>query len=773
MGLQATPDGRKQAKVALAGLKLNQQKLADRLDVTRQPIGKFFTGKSVSDEVFVRICEVLKLDWKLIADIAGPLNPPILGAFGTNPGSAPPNLGAGGALAIATLVAQTREAIRPLIQEQCSTMKVLDMPQPIELTGENGICISVNILEKLTKLRTEEDLSQAMWESQGLDDRFGLGRSMERLPGLNVVQNHPRLMVLGKPGAGKTTFLKSLAIQCITGEFAADKVPFFVTLKDFAEFPESPSLVEYLARSLPKKPSSEGSHQITPIENVELLLQSGRSFILLDGLDEVSREDTKRIIYEIRSVVELFYQSSFVITCRIAAQEYVFQKFTEVEVADFDEQQIITFAENWFRAKKDFPKATIFVQKLLQNDPIRELASNPLLLTLLCLVFGEDGEFPNRRADLYESGVKILLKRWDATRGIQRRNLYEKLDIQRREDLLSYVAFQAFWRGQLILKKREIESYIACFLKNLKNFDPEMLQTDSEAVLESIQAHHGLLVQRANGFYSFSHLTLQEYFTAREISLTNQPTIQTDLFEILTRNFSNPKWREVFLLTMELLRNASDLVLEIKRDIDAQLAYDQKLQDFLQWVEEKSSSVSTHYKPSVVRAFYYSLLLSFGYDLAWKIDSDFDYNTCPEFKLDYTLNFILNRARARAAVSINYYLADTLKLAEDSGLKNKLQELYNRLPDDWSNLEEIRQWKLANEGQLWVEDLREIMIDYRSISSVPDFTVNQRELLKQHYQSNLFLWECLNTDCYIDRNVREQIEETLLLPIKRIKEIGI
>jgi predicted NACHT family NTPase len=96
MGLKATPEGIEQAKIALVDLQLTRKMLEARLKVTRQPIGKFFTGKSVRDEVFRDICEVLKLDWKLIADIAGPLNPTILGDLETNPGSAPPNLGAGG-----------------------------------------------------------------------------------------------------------------------------------------------------------------------------------------------------------------------------------------------------------------------------------------------------------------------------------------------------------------------------------------------------------------------------------------------------------------------------------------------------------------------------------------------------------------------------------------------------------------------------------------------------------------------------------------------------
>jgi predicted NACHT family NTPase len=665
------------------------------------------------------------------------------------------------------IVQKTREVIKDSLQERCGTMRVLDMPEPIKLTGENGIYTNVNILKKLTKPKTLEELLEPNPGNQVLDDRLDFGRSIERLQGLDAVETYPRLMVLGKPGAGKTTFLKYLAMQCIEGSFAADRVPFFVTLKDFAEDPESPNLVEYLAKSV-----STTQEKISPVAIVTLLLQNGRSLILLDGLDEVREKHTTQIINTIRDAAYDFKQSLFVITCRIAAKEYVFQQFTEVKIADFEEQQISNFSKNWFRAKNDFPNAANFVQRLQQNSPIRNLAKNPLLLTLLCLVFGESGSFPRRRADLYEEGAKILLKKWDATRNIQRDELYRKLDVQRREDLLSSVAFETFCRGEVIFTQRRLEGYIANFLRNLKDVDPdpEMLRANSEVVLKSIEAHHGLLVERARGFYSFSHSTLQDYFTAREISITNQPTIQRDLFTKLAGVFSNQSWHEVFLLTMELLRNASDLLLEIKKELDSQLADDHKIQDFLQWVQEKSLSVSTSYKPSVVRAFYYSLALSFEYDLTLKLDGNFDHNKYPDLQLDFALNIILKRATARADLSLNLDFSETLKLLGDNELRNKLQQLNDQLPDDSSSPREIRDWKATEYGQSWVKNLRDIIVTYRHFSQDLSFTSEQRKLLRQYYNSSLFLWECLNTDCYVDRHIREYIEETLLLSAKEVEK---
>jgi predicted NACHT family NTPase len=372
------------------------------LAMSRTTLTNFFERRPVEQSKFKKICRELKLKWEEVIESQ---DSPIEKIDD-----------------IDAIVQQVRSAIEPLIREQCGTMRVLDMDQPIELTGDRGIYTNVNILEKQSRLRTERE----MLEDCDFDNRRVRER---RIPGLEAVEKHRRLMVLGKPGAGKTTFLKYLGMQCITGGFAADRVPFFVTLKDFAETDDRPSLVDYLSR-------------LSGLPDVSPLLLAGRSLILLDGLDEVREEDTARVIREIRDTADRSGASQFVITCRIAAKEYTFERFTQVEVTDFNPQQIVTFAENWFRLRDDLPKAKTFVARLKENERIQELASNPLLLTLLCLIFGDGSDFPRNRADLYEEGVKILLKKWDVKRNIQRDELYKKLDVQRREDFLSYLALQ-------------------------------------------------------------------------------------------------------------------------------------------------------------------------------------------------------------------------------------------------------------------------------------------------------------------------------------------
>jgi predicted NACHT family NTPase/DNA-binding CsgD family transcriptional regulator len=382
---------------------------------------------------------------------------------------------------IDTLVLEIREKVKPNIREQCGKMRVLDMNQPIELTGERGIYTNVNILEKITGRRRLE-IAELLLQNCDPEnfERFGLNRvSEKRVPGLEAVQRYSKLMVLGKPGAGKTTFLKYLAMQCIEGQFQANRVPLFITLKDFAEAPKKPDLLEYIAQQL------SGCEIIDASVKAEQLLRHGRALVLLDGLDEVRDEDNSQVIRQIREFAAQLRDNNIVITCRIAAREYVFKQFTEVEVADFDDQQISTFATQWFQVRKP-TKIDKFFQKLEENQPIKELATNPLLLTLLCLIFEEKGKFKNNRTELYEEGIELLLEKWDDSRDIEREQIYRNLPTRRKEDLLSKIALTTFTAGNYFFKNRDTEQLISEYIYNLPDAktEQEALYVDSKKVLK-------------------------------------------------------------------------------------------------------------------------------------------------------------------------------------------------------------------------------------------------------------------------------------------------
>jgi len=675
---------------------------------------------------------------------------------------------------IDTLVPEIRQKIKPSIQKDCGTMKVLDMTQPI---GLKDIYTKVNILEKVIgrrRLPINELIQGCNLDSESFD-RLGFGKvKEERIPGLEAVQKYDKLMVLGKPGAGKTTFLKYLAIQCAKSKVLTDKVPIFITLKQFAEMQNQPSLTTYINQIF---------HNCNVTEaQVAAILQQGRGLILLDGLDEVREEDANRVLTQIQAFTEDYDANTFVITCRIAAREYTFEKFTDVEVDDFDDKQIRTFATKWFQAKQS-DLADYFIEQLEDNKPIKELASNPLLLTLLCIEFEDSGEFPANRAELYSRAIHTLLRKWDAKRRIVREQVYKKLSVQRKEDLLSEVAFATFEQGEYFFKQREIEQYIADYIRNLPDAktDPEALLLDSEAVLKSIEAQHGLLVERARGIYSFSHLTFQEYFTAREI------VAKTDI-DLLVSKITEKRWREVFLLTAGMMRNADELVQKMKSIIDKILATDNKIQQFLTWVQNKSRADKIHNKLAVSRAFYFSLLqaylsnrsISFDRFLPHAINSSSSIRTFGnDYRFKYGLEqiYVIDCALIRTlnlalhdpiALVCPIYPKDALDI--DSRLKCEFQELIDYLPDlSYKNLENFRQWWRIH-GSTWTEQLRTLMIKHRNIGHDWQFSDSQKQLLQQYYDANKLLVNSLKSDCYISQEVRQEIEDTLLLSIAEIEK---
>ncbi|MBV8887107.1 MAG: NACHT domain-containing NTPase, partial [Chroococcidiopsidaceae cyanobacterium CP_BM_RX_35] len=482
--LKALPEGIKRANKAVLSF-ATKIDFAAELEISRATVQNFFAGKPVGRENFHKICQVLELPWQEIADLPEDTEPRLENEW----------FGSGG---LDALVQEARQRLSPSIQQCCGLMRVLDMSQPVEL---NNIYTRVNVLEKISGRRRLEvaDLLKVCLADEFERPNLG-GVAEERLPGLEAIKKYSKLVVLGKPGAGKTTFLKHIALQCSSGQLQTHLVPLFITLKDFAESEQQSTLLEYVKDLF-------AVIEIVEHSLVEQLLSQGKMLVLLDGLDEVRETDCCRVLQEIRKLSNQFHASHFIITCRIATREYTLEQFTEVEITDFDSVQIATFATKWFAAK-DPIKGKKFVQKLKENRSIQELSTNPLLLTLLCLVFEESVNFPVNRLEIYKEGLSVLLRKWDAKRNIEREQVYKKLSLFHKEELLSQIARLTFERGDYFFRQKEVELLIADYIRGLPDAsaEPETLQLDSEAVLKSIEAQHGLLVERARGIYSFSHL---------------------------------------------------------------------------------------------------------------------------------------------------------------------------------------------------------------------------------------------------------------------------
>lgn len=754
------------------GLKDKLKIISKDITIPQETVNEFIASESIPKDIFVKISSYLGLKWYEILDI---------------------NF----LQTLVTTIPNVRNQRYSKLQDQCGTLQILDVSRPMDL---DELYVHVNILDEPTSY-VRLDLSDfpSIYNPKTDEfDRLGLGKIRQaRVPGLQAVDKYRKLMVLGKPGAGKSTFLQHIAIQCNHGKFQHYRVPIFIRLKGFAENAKSTEDFN-LFRYIEQEFESCGVEEKCLGE----ILNYGQALVLLDGLDEVSDKTDNKVIKEIRKFCEKFYKNQFIITCRIAAYEFRFPGFTDIEVADFDRSQIEAFAEKWFVAvNKLLPQqgqeqAKLFIEKLNrpENQPIRELAVTPILLILTCLVFRTKADFPSNRAELYKQGLDILLVRWDEARGILRDEVYRYLSLSNKKDLLSYIASITFEQNEYFIKEIKLRNLVAEFLTELDNChisEVKRLEA-SESILKAIEAQHGLLVERAWGIYSFSHLTFQEYFIAlnfaRMIAITNELKTSRKLIEYAKET----RWIEVFLLVSGIL--SDNEYFHIKQVVDSIVESEQNLQIFLVWLNQKASGESNFYESFAIRAlyfdFYFDLCDTYSSQLASSLKSihalTFSADSTlakavslsgnrilkrnKEFAIDYALILLLARATNRQFTDglrqdlgtalkdafARIYRIDTLNQI----FRGKLQKLEKQIPErknfyDW--------W--INHKQDWVGELRSLATEYRNIGHLWQFNNEQTMLLKQYYDVNEFLINCLNNANQISSATRDLITNSLLLPI--------
>lgn len=421
-----------------------------------------------------------------------------------------------------------------------STTKVLGNPKSINVENIYTDCY---VFDRLSALR------RFSGELNEIDEKgLVVLEQTQRIAALDATITGENLFILGRPGAGKTTFLKYLAILGCKGKFK--KTPIFISLKEWSD--SDLSIIPFISKQFDKCGFPDAEPFVTA------LLHRGDAILLLDGLDEVNEASNKRrqVILEIVRLSQKFNACQYCLTCRTAATDYSFDKFKYLEVADFNTDQQIKFVTQWYGSNSKHLQSFLTGWNESSQNGLRELGKTPLLLTLLCLAFEETLAFPSRQVDLYKDAIDALLRKWDTSRLIGRDCFYKNLSFTRREHLLESIASKFYFDSRTAFRRNEIEAVIFDYLKQLPDKEKSE-NADAGVVLRQIEAQHGLIVERAVGIFSFSHLTLQEYFTASYLVSSHDEKLLDHLVKVA---LEDQKWREVILYTVGLLPSADPIL---------------------------------------------------------------------------------------------------------------------------------------------------------------------------------------------------------------------
>ena len=571
------------------------------------------------------------------------------------------------------------------------TLKVacVRMDSPVKL---DEIYTAVQLLPRSALHYYESEASlEKLYRDSG---RRGLNfHNGEKKQGIEVANEQQYLMVLGGPGVGKSTFLRKMGLEALRRQaimkyaqqnpeqkpqeryYAHDCIPIMLALQKF----DSPdlSIEDVIAKEF------EDCGFPKAAEFTELFLKSGKLLVLLDGLDEVPTEVLNHVVTEIENLVDRYDDNRFIASCRVAAYTFGgFRRFDDVAMAAFEDKQIEHFIQNWFKKERDLESETANRCWKLLSSPdyqaAKELAQTPLLLTLLCVIYDEFQDFPKKRHQVYGEALDVLLRKWAAEKRLQKEPIYQQFGADLELELLAEIAYTSFVDDQLFFSKQTLLDQIRDFQVDNENA-PDL---DAGKLLYEIEVQQGILVERSRDAYSFSHLTFQEYLTAKCI-VDNQKNDR-----LVRDHLIDQRWREVFLLVAGMAsgkRGADNLLLAMET-MAHQCLVGERLQALVNWADCETQHSPGRYKPAAKRTTALALALARNIDIDVALDID------RARALD--LARALDRARARALdlvlahkyLSLEVFATEKMEsLIQRLGSLKTSNEYYNLASGIWDD----------------------------------------------------------------------------------------
>ncbi len=732
----------------------NRSQLADTAEVNRTTIFRFFTQKNLNFDSFERICERLGLDWEEVGEAP---------ESDLSPSRRPDPEPAVIAPTLDDLITQVRACVSERIVHDCASIQLFSRN-----IKTDSIYVPTNLIQ-LPQADTDHIADEgSLSHNPDIGNFNRLGHAPgQRISGEQAVQRFDRLFLHSKPGSGKTTYLQWLATRCNQGQIFPEYVPVFIAFKDFAALGQRSTLTAHIEQyfTICEVPN--------PTEAVRSLLSNGRILLLLDGLDEVPEAERVRVLVQVRALVSQYHKCRFVLSCRPPLQIRL-PGFELVTIAAFDPNQIQEFARRWFTLNQQGDRSTQFMERLRRHVAIGELATTPLLLAMLCRVFNADGDFPNSRSELYRRGFDLLLREWDVYRIVERDTPYQQLTAKVKATLLSVIAATFFKRGQTLFPRREVEAVIEDFFQ--KQFNTHPMEIDAAAILRSIELQHGLLVSRASNYYSFSHLTFQEYLTAVYLVFQRE-------FPLIYDHAANERWRFVIEVVAELLQETvvDDFLMNLKVKLDQTLSRNTKSQQFLRWLDQYTQEFVDDiypdqlYKITLLRAWYFvssleqvGYISSFGRRSPRPLDfPDFDSATSAisGHLLEIHAQFyrVLHAKESQHDVFFNAIrrAQDSLQSVENIRLKTALDEWQFQIDQQMGNYRDRATWWSATH-QTWKQRVRQFINHHYQLRCDWSFTEDDRILLRQYYNATKLLAECINRSPRLSPSSFHRIASSLL-----------
>jgi len=412
------------------------------------------------------------------------------------------------------------------------------------------------------------------------------------LSALRAVMEARRMVLLGDPGSGKSTFAQHLCL-CLAGvrrnpdndwrdhlragdverwELARYPLPVFLRLRLFAHdaacLPDDPRQMgraEHLAAYLQKEFTRLGRSGLD--SHVLDMLENGQALVVLDGLDEVTSpnlalsdaERRRQVAQAIQHFAQRYPYVRLIVTCRLKQYPldakghplatWKLPDFPVSVIADFDPGQMKDFVAHWFaeqRARGRLPDADEKRDSLLAalgaRPELAHLAPKPILLTQMALVHTHK-KLPDSRVEVYRECAELLLWEWERLRARQAgrqgeaaqdflQTLIPSLRRDEVEDALDRAVFQAHAAGDPEIPAERIRRALRDLFRDVYALPPDQAMGRAEKfILDWLNTRSGLLAPAGEDTFTVPHPSFREFMAARFLRENRLPRPEDEAVE--------------------------------------------------------------------------------------------------------------------------------------------------------------------------------------------------------------------------------------------------
>lgn len=365
-----------------------------------------------------------------------------------------------------------------------SVIQVQGMPRPV---ATNDASVPLDLAQVPRRFRREGDDTRPMEESYLLesDDDF---------------------MVLGDPGAGKTTTLKRFTLSLFAERPGGDDqcFPEVIVCRE-VDWTTTDLASEILRRA--GMNLAVVAREVAGFDALELaaaLLDDLHAVVVIDGLDEIADTSSRGNVLDAISRLHRRCQTARIMcSCRSGEAPHI-EGFAVAELLPLSPEQIHEIVALRSSSADHF-------LSLVSKSGVSELMDRPLFLNQLLTVYETTGSLPERPVDLYRQLVRLLLHEWDEQRRVGRRSVYANFDSAAKQEFLAEVAFYLTERGRVTFTESELIEVYGVLADQFG-----LPKNQAQRVVREIESHVGIVTEIPYGF-QFSHLTLQEYLCAESI----------------------------------------------------------------------------------------------------------------------------------------------------------------------------------------------------------------------------------------------------------------